>query len=218
MVRDYFGGWRPKADQPAFLTAPLPSRGEGPVPVVKLARPGARQTELRLGCAMPLRGSGDRAAADVLAVRIETRLHRFARQMLGSTYGFGSRVVPRSGVLELQVSGTVDASGAARVLALLRSEAANLGTRPLDPNDFARAQWDAGLRASTRYEDSRSMAFTLARLRLAGLPANTLEQFPKDLADLTPAAVQAVAAECRRTAVVGLLGEQAMLDRLVPSG
>ena len=218
MVRDYFGGWRPKADQPAFLTAPLPSRGEGPVPVVKLARPGARQTELRLGCAMPLRGSGDRTAADVLAVRIETRLHRFARQMLGATYGFGSRVVPRSGVLELQVAGTVDASGAARVLALLRSEAANLGTRPLDPNDFARAQWDAGLRASTRYEDSRSLAFTLARLRLAGLPANTLEQFPKDLADLTPAAVQAVAAECRRTAVVGLLGEQAMLDRLVPSG
>jgi len=218
LVRDYFGGWRPKTDRAAFLTAPLPSRGEGPVPVVKLARPGARQTELRLGCAMPLRGSGDRAAADVLAVRIETRLHRFARQMLGSTYGFGSRVVPRSGVLELQVSGTVDASGVAKVLALLRSEAANLGTRPLEPNDFARAQWDAGLRASTRYEDSRSLAFTLARLRLAGLPASTLEQFPTDLADLTPAAVQAMAAECRRTAVVGLLGEQAMLDRLVPSG
>jgi hypothetical protein len=30
--------------------------------------------------------------------------------------------------------------------------------------------------------------------------------------------VQALAAQCRKTAVVGLLGEQATLDRLVPSG
>ncbi|HET9155163.1 MAG TPA: insulinase family protein, partial [Myxococcaceae bacterium] len=40
--REYFGGWRPKTDRPAFLTAPLPSGREGAVPVLKLARPGAR--------------------------------------------------------------------------------------------------------------------------------------------------------------------------------
>jgi predicted Zn-dependent peptidase len=106
----------------------------------------------------------------------------------------------------------------ARVLALLRSEADNLGGRPLEPADFARAQWDAGLLSSTRYEESSRLAPALARLRLAGYPADTLERFPQDLAALTAGAVQALAAQCRRTAVVGLLGEQATLDRLVPAG
>ena len=217
-VHEYFDGWRSKADRAAFLTGSLPSRGDGPVPVVKVAWPGARQTQLTLGCAMPLKGTADRAAAHVVAARVGTKIERFARRMLGSTYGFRSRVTPRSGTLELEVSGSVDNGGAAKVLALLRSEAANLGSRPFEPEDFTRAQWDAGLRASTGYENSESLALALARLRLAGLPANTLEQFPKDLAALTPAAVQPVAAECRKTAVVGLLGEQATLDRLVPSG
>jgi len=69
-----------------------------------------------------------------------------------------------------------------------------------------------------RYESSGDLARALARLRLSGLPADTLELFPKDLSEVTPAAVQAVAAECRKTAAIGLLGEQATLDRLVPSG
>jgi len=81
-----------------------------------------------------------------------------------------------------------------------------------------RAQWDTGLAASTRYESSESLARALARIRVAGLPADTLERYPKDLSELTPAAVQAAAGQCRHTATIGLLGEQATLDRLVPSG
>jgi len=142
----------------------------------------------------------------------------FARSVLGASYGFRARVTPRPGLLELEVGGSVDSRGAPKVLALLRSEADNLGTRALDEQQLGRAQWDTGLGASTRYESSESLARALARLRLAGLPADTLERFPKDLAELTPAAVQAAAAQCRRTAVIGLLGEQATLDRLVPSG
>jgi predicted Zn-dependent peptidase len=188
------------------------------VPLSKTARPGARQTEFRLGCAIPLKTSADRAAAHVLAARIGGRMHRFARQMLGATYGFWNQVVPRSGVLELGVGGTVDAAGAAKVLAVFRSEVENLGARPLDAADFSRAQWDAGLASSMRYESAGDLAAALARARLAGLPADTLERFPADLAAVTPAAVQAVAAECRKTAAIGLLGEQATLDRLVPSG
>ena len=104
------------------------------------------------------------------------------------------------------------------MLALLRSEADNLATRTLDAQQLGRAQWDTGLASTTRYESSESLARALARIRLAGLPADTLERFPKDLAELTPAAVQAAGAQCRRTATIGLLGEQATLDRLVPSG
>ena len=100
-------------------------------------------------------------------------------------------------------------AGAAKVLAIFRSEVDNLGARPLESGDFSRAQWEAGLAAGTRYESSRELARALARLRLSGLPADTLERFPEDLSQVMPAAVQAVAAECRKTAAIGLLGEQA---------
>jgi predicted Zn-dependent peptidase len=218
IVREYFGDWTSKADQKSYATGSLPLRGAAPVPVVKQARPGARQTELRFGCAVEASTPAERAAAEVLAHRLGGRMHRFARQMLGASYGFSGRAIPRPGVIEVEVGGTVDAAGAAKVLALLRSEATNLGIRPLDPVDFARAQWDAGLQASTRYEDSSRLAPALARLRLAGYPADTLERYPQDLAAVSPEGVQAFAAQCRKTAVIGLLGEQATLDRLVPPG
>jgi zinc protease len=218
IVRDYFGGWRRKPDGPSFLTAPLPQRATGPVPTIREIWPGARQTEVRFACAVPGNTPGDRAAAEVLAQRLGGRLHRFARQMLGTSYGFYGRATPRPGLIEVEIGGTVDGRGLAKVLAVLRSEADNLGARPLDASDFARAQWDAGLRASTRYEDSVQLAAALGRLRLAGYPADTLERFPQDLAALTPEAVRTFAAQCRRTGVVGLLGEKATLDRLVPSG
>jgi predicted Zn-dependent peptidase len=217
IVRSYFGGWRRKEPAP-FRDGSPAQRTERPVLTVKTPRPGARQTELRLACTAPATTPADRAAAEVLAQRLAGRLHRFARQMLGTSYGFFGRATPRPGLVEIEVGGTVDSRGVARVLALLRSEADNLGARPLEAADFARAQWDAGLLASTRYEDSSSLAPALARLRLAGYPAETLERYPQDLAQLSPEAVQALAAQCRKTAVVGLLGEQAALDRLVPSG
>jgi zinc protease len=217
-VRSYFGGWQGKADAPAYASGELVARPQAPVPLSKTPRPGARQTEFRLGCAVPMKTLADRAAAEVLAARLGGRMHRFARQMLGATYGFSQVVVPRSGLLELGVGGMVDAAGATKVLAIFKSEAENLGSRPLGAADFSRAQWEAGLAAGTRYESSSGLARALARLRLSGLPADTLERFPADLAAVTPAAVQAIAAECRKTAAIGLLGEQATLDRLVPSG
>ncbi|HTS82313.1 MAG TPA: insulinase family protein [Myxococcaceae bacterium] len=217
MVRDYFGGWKHKGE-PAYLAGPLPSRAGGPVPTVKEVRPGARQTEVRFACTAPASTPADRAAAEVLAQRLGGRIHRFARQMLGTSYGFSARVTPRPGSIELEVGGNVDGRGIARVLALLRGEADGLGARPMEAAELGRAQWDAGLVASTRYEDSERLASSLARLRLLGYPADTLERYPQDLAALTPAAVQAFAAQCRKTAVVGLMGEQATLDRLVPSG
>jgi zinc protease len=218
VVASYFAGWKAKADGPAFASGELPGRAEGQVPLVKIPRAGARQTELKLACAIPLKSPADRAAADVLASRIDARVSGFARQVLGSSYGFRSRVTTRPGVVELEVSGAVDSRGAPKVLALLRSEADGLATRTLDAQQLGRAQWDTGLSATTRYESSESLARALARIRLAGLPADTLERYPKDLAELTPAAVQAASAQCRRTATIGLLGEQATLDRLVPSG
>ena len=139
--------------------------------------------------------------------------------MLGASYGFRARVTPRPGLLELEVGGSVDSRGATKVLALLRSEADNLGTRALDDRQLRpravgrRPRSEHPLRDPRRASPGHSPGSGWPVY-----PADTLERFPKDLAELTPAVVQAAAAQCRRTAVIGLLGEQATLDRLVPSG
>ena len=113
--------------------------------------------------------------------------------------------------------GKVDERGAARVLALLKSEADGLGKALPDPLDFSRAQWDLGIRHGTAYEDSASLAGELSRLRLAGLPADTLERFPEDLTKATPDGVQQIGAECRKRAAILLVGDRALMDRLAPA-
>jgi zinc protease len=216
-VRAWFEGWRATSDKPPRATGGLPARPvDQPVALVKTPRPGARQVEIALGCAVPLRTWKEQLAADLLMSRMETRLHRFARLALGSSYGMHKSVSSQPGMLQLSLRGSVDDRGAARTLALLRNEAEGLGKSPPDAQEVLRSQWDEGVRLSTAYETSSGLGAALVRLRLSGLPADSLERLPDELASMTPADVQQLGAECRKTAAIGLMGEQAVLDRLVP--
>jgi predicted Zn-dependent peptidase len=216
-ARAWFEGWDPRPDGRPFGVGTLGSRTpDQPVPIVRTVKPGARQVDVELACAIPLQTPRDRIAAQLVASRMERRMHGFARKGLGSTYGIGARLTIQPAILQLSLGGSIDSRGIARILALLRSEADNLGKAAPDPEDLARTQWDEGLRASIAYESSGTMGLTLARLRLAGLPAETLEKFPDELMKTTGADVQRVAAECRKT-VASLMGEQGTLDRLVPA-
>lgn len=217
-VRAWFDGWRSTSDKPAFVRGALPDRTvDQPVPILKTARPGARQVQVELGCAVPLRSWKEHLAADLLMSRMETRLHRFARLAIGSSYGMHKSVSAEPGILQLSLSGSVDDRGAARTLALVRNEAEGLGKSLPDAQEFARSQWDEGVRLSTAYETSAALGAALVRLRLSGLPADSLEKLPEELASVTPEDVQRIGVECRKSVAIGLLGEQAALDRLVPA-
>jgi zinc protease len=217
-VRSWFEAWTRSSDQKAFADGALPSRGpQDAVTIVKTERPGARQLELELGCAVPLTSAMDRVHAGLLLSRMQTRLQRFGRLSIGSTYGFSTGVTVQPSVLQLSLRGKVDERGAARVLALLRSEADGLGKAVPDTLDFSRAQWDLGIRNGTSYEDSPSLGLELSRLRLAGLPADTLERFPDDLVKATPEGVRQLGAECRKRAAILLVGDRALMDRLAPA-
>jgi zinc protease len=216
-VRSWLEAWTRTSVKKAFAEAALPSRPPtDAVPIVKAQRPGARQLELELGCAVPLTSAMDRVHAGLLISRMGTRLQRFARLSIGSSYGFSPSLTVQPAVLQLSLRGKVDERGAARVLALLKSEADGLGKAPPDALDFTRAQWDLGIRHGTSYEDSASLGLELSRLRLAGLPSDTLERFPEDLTKATPEGVQQLGAECRKRAAILLVGDRALLDRLAP--
>lgn len=215
-VERQLGSWNRPGDPLGEL--PLPPGSEGAEPrIIKSARPGARLTEVTLACAVRIHSESERAAFEVLGEDIRSRLHQTARTSLGASYGFGAKIVLERAVGELRVTGDVDERGLVRVLALTRHEAGQLGAATLPADRFDLARWRQGIRTTAQLEHADTLGWAIGADRLSGLPADAREQYGATLGRLTPEDVTRAAAQCRRTAVVQLLGEPAVLDRAVQS-
>jgi predicted Zn-dependent peptidase len=214
-VRRLMEDWAPRSNRkPASLV--LASRApDAPVPMLTTARPGARQTVATFGCAVPVTTGEDLAALRVLGERIAMRLHQTSRVVLGATYGFSHTEDVKRGIGELRVSGALEERGLTRVLALLRHEAATLGTQALTRDELDRVRWREGIKSNARLQHATDLGLGLADLRLSGLPAETFERYPAVLQKLTPEDVTRVAGECRKNAAINLLGEQATVEKAV---
>lgn len=214
-VRQLLEDWAPKARRTA-ATVVLPSSPvDAPVPVLTTARPGARQTVATLGCAVPVNAGQDLAALRVLAERMSMRLHQTSRLVLGATYGFSHSVELKRGIGELRVSGALEERGLTRVLALLRRDAATLGSQALPTDELDRARWREGIKSNARLQHATDLGMALADLRLSGLPVDTFERYPSLLAKLEADDVIRVAKECRKTVVIDLLGDPATVEKAV---
>jgi len=214
----WLGPWkRSPAKVPGLPT--LHARGKDePIPMVSTARDDAQQVTLELSCAFPVKTPGQLAAAHVLVERIQTRLHQTSRLTLGATYGFGGQVSLMRELARIAVAGAVEQRGLPRVLALMKRDADALGKEPISPEELERFRWREGIASSLRYQRSFVLSRTLAELRLAGLPADTLEGYPSTLSTLTPDEVTGIAAECRRTAVIQLVGPPSVVQRVGAGG
>ena len=212
----WLGDWKRSGPPLGPLPLPTPKPAE-PSRILKSPRPGAQQTELSIGCAVPIRTEADLAAAGVLGEDLRMRLHQLARSALGATYGFESTVRLERGVADLRIQGSVDDRGLARILALARRAVETLGTEPLPAERFELARWRHGIRFTGILEHADALGRTLAAYRLSGLPADTLERYPATLEAMGPEQVGQVGAACGRTAVLQLLGEPATLERAVGS-
>jgi predicted Zn-dependent peptidase len=215
-VERQLGSWNRPGDPLGEL--PLPPGAEGAEPrIVKSARPGARLTEVTLACAVRIHSETERAALEVLGEDIRSRLHQTARTSLGASYGFGAQVKLERAVGELRVTGDVDERGLVRILALTRHEAGQLGAATLPADRFDLARWRRGIRTTAQFEHADILGQEIGADRLSGLPADARERYGATLGRLTPDEVTRAAAQCRRTAVVQLLGEPAVLERAVQS-
>jgi zinc protease len=212
MVGDWLGGWSGAADSaPRPVSAPS-ARPTG-TQIVRTDRPGAKQTELSMGCSLPQLPPKDLVALRMLGERMRRRMGEFARSTLGGSYGFqGGATLHREAAL-IEVSGAVDERALTRALALARKELEELGHLEVPDDEVARLQWRLGIASDVAYQRNSALGSYLAWTRAANLPIDFVEKYPTTLAEVTSADLTRLAAVCARTATLGLLGDPNVVER-----
>jgi predicted Zn-dependent peptidase len=212
-----FAGWEPRvpgAHDPVAQVLPTPSR------LNVVARPGAPQSELRIGHVAAPRETPDYyallAANMVLGGQFVSRINQNLREDKGLTYGartaFEFRRLP--GPFVLQVSVQTDATARA-IAESLEEIAAIRGSRPVTTAELA-----VGVAALTRgyprnFETAEQVARAVTQIALYDLPDDYFARFVPALERITPEEVTAAAARHldpdRLTTLV--VGDQDRVDR-----
>ena len=197
-----FGGWRDDPDVPA-----LPrdrGRMEPPrQPSARLAivpRPGAAQSELRLGHVATSRRTPDYHALvllnTVLGGQFVSRLNMNLREEKGYTYGVRTGFDLRRGdgpfVLQTSVGTDVTVAALGEAFKELR---AILDGRPVTADELALAKSSVALGYPRGFETVQQVARSVAQLALHDLPESYFEEFVPRLEAVT---LDEVAAAARR--------------------
>lgn len=190
LLADAFGGWRDAADTgldeaPAPLDAP-PAVGR----VVVVERPGAPQSELRVGQVSASRQTPDYHALllwnAVLGGQFVSRLNLNLRQAKGYTYGVRSGFDFRRDRGPFSVHTSVQTAVTGDALHEIRREIEELeGSRPITPAELARAQASVGLGYPRGFETAQQVARAVVQMSLHDLKPDHFEQFVPRLTAVT---------------------------------
>jgi zinc protease len=210
-----FDKWRPAAaattiDRDAAL---LPPPAQPEVKLAAVARPGAAQSELRIGHACAPRSTPDYHVLlllnTILGGDFVSRLNLNLREQKGFTYGVRTGFNLRRGVgpFVMQTSVGTDVTGAA--LAEAWREIRDISTtRPVSDQEVAQAFASVSKGYPRGFETAGQVARSVAQLALHGLPDSYFEQFVPKLsqvtaADVTRAAQRYLDPEKMTTVIVG---------------
>jgi zinc protease len=212
-VREYFDRWKGERDPKAEAQLGKLTERVGPVRVVAIERPGAEMTEIRVGCSVEPKSQADRVAMEMLGTRLRAKLGTLARSTLGGSDGFsGGSDLGRQAV-RLDVGGSVDARALVPVLAAARQELAGLEEFKPTEDEVALLKWRQGIAWNGSYITNAELAKGLVWTRLVDLPVDLVQGYPELLAAVTPQDLSRLAAECRKTAVLLVSGDPAVVDK-----
>lgn len=180
---DAFGGWQTNRggtadDRPALRT---PSPGTT-ARILLVDRPGAAQTELRVGHVGAARRIEEYAALvllnAVLGGHFMSRLNANLRERRGFTYGvrssFDLRRMPGPFAVQTSVQTSATAEAVSEILAELE---ALRGARPAAPDELALSASTLTRGYARNFETAGQVARGLAQLALLDLPDDTFETF-----------------------------------------
>ena len=195
-----FGPWRAATttltiDRDAALTPP-PAEPEARLAVV--SRPGAAQSELRIGHACAPRSTPDYHVLlllnTILGGDFVSRLNLNLREQKGYTYGVRTGFNLRRGVgpFVMQTSVATDVTGAALQEAW-REIRDIAGTRPVTGQEVAQAFASVSKGYPRGFETAGQVARSVAQLALYGLPDSYFEQFVPTMSQVNAADVTAAA-------------------------
>lgn len=195
-----FDSWRapssPMTIDRAAALAPPPEAPEVRLGVV--SRPGAAQSELRIGHACAPRATPDYHVLlllnTILGGDFVSRLNLNLREQKGFTYGVRSGFNLRRGigpfVMQTSVGTDVTAAAIHEAWREIRDIAAS---RPATPDEVALAFASVSKGYPRGFETAGQVARSVAQLALHGLPDSYFEQFIPRLSEVTAADVAAAA-------------------------
>ncbi|HEX8027577.1 MAG TPA: pitrilysin family protein [Vicinamibacterales bacterium] len=210
-----FGSWRAAASD---MTIDRTAASQAPpaVPAVKLgviSRPGAAQSELRIGHACAARSTPDYHVLlllnTILGGDFVSRLNLNLRETKGYTYGVRTGFNLRRGIgpFVMQTSVGTKVTGPAIHEAMSEIHAI-AGARPATSEEVALAFASVSKGYPRGFETSSQVARSVAQLALHGLPDSYFEDFVPRLAsvtadDVSAAAARYLIAEKMTTLIVG---------------
>jgi zinc protease len=212
-VREYFDDWKGAQDPKAEANLGKLTERHGPVRVLAIDRPGAETTEIRVGCSVEPKNQAELVAIRLLGTRLRAKLGTLARSTLGGSDGFAGGSALERQAARVDVGGSVDGRSLVAVLGAARQELAGLEDFKPTEDEVALLKWRQGIAWNGSYTTNAELAKELVWMRLAGLPADLLQNYPEVLATVTPQDLTRMAAECRKTAVLMVSGDPAVVDK-----
>lgn len=211
LARAAFADWKgtSQSPEPSPAAAKVPT---GPLRTFRVDRPGAKQTEVLLGCAAKLEEARDAVAFQLVAERLRNRLQRFARTCAGGAYSVSATTHLGRLQSNISLSLLVDDESLDRVVALALKELEDLSALPLSSAELGALQWHLGIERTVGFGGSEDVGLGLAKLRAAQLPVALMEAFPDFLTATTREDVAHAAASCRATATLGLVGDPPIVE------
>lgn len=213
-VREWFEGWKGMRDPTAEAKLGRLAERNGPVRVVAIDRPGATETEIRVGCSIEPGGKvSDVLAMGILGARLRTRLGTLARSTLAGSDGFSGGAAVQRQAARLDVGGSVDGKALVPVLGAARRELAALQDLKPTEDELDLLKWRQDVAWNGSYTSNTELAGGLVWTRLAELPLDFIPNYSDLLGAVTLEDVTRVAAECRKTAVLMVSGDPAVVDK-----
>ena len=217
LVRGWFSSWRP-GRAPRTARAGTTALTPAPPHLYRVAEAGVGQGELLLGCRLSSRSPAESAADEVLASLLARDLRQRLREQLGATYGV------KEELLELKIGTTLLhlESGVAReqlghALGEMVGRLDALAASPPSLASLRKAQLDV-LRALAGPVSSARLASQATRRLVLGQPLEALAHAGEETARVSPEAVRAAAATCRRSLSIAAVGDPAAVGPLAAPG
>jgi predicted Zn-dependent peptidase len=196
LAAEAFGSWLTEADAPATPSAP-DAAADGRR-VVLVDRPGAPQSELRIGHVGAPRRMTDFHALQVtnalLGGLFNSRLNMLLREERGYTYGVNSGFDLRRAAGPFAVRCAVESDVTAAAVDDIMAELGRIADDPVEDDELSAARdYLIGV-FPLRFETSAQVAGALSGLVVHGLPDDELDRYRPGVAAVTADDVRAAAA------------------------
>jgi predicted Zn-dependent peptidase len=211
-----FGGWTrpgPGAARVRLPAAEQPARRR----IFLVDKPGAAQSQIRIGRIGPPRATPDYFAIQVmntvLGGSFSSRLNLNLREKRGYTYGAGSSFDLRAAPGPFAASAAVQTDKTAEALTEFFNELNGI-LKPVPPDELARAKNYVALRFPGTFETTADIARRLEEVVVYGLPDDYFSQYVKAIQAVTAADVQRVASQYVQPdrVIVVVVGDRAVIE------